>query len=188
MRCRCLAELHRPGDVPLTRPDTGERLKRGSHRATGRCLEDWPVPGSGRRPPGVSTTAVLNATPLAELTPGAGRRAEFAGLAGLARKLDLTSAWRHRRGLALRWHRPGDHGQLPQRRQQHGDAVAARPGDPDRHQLADAGGKPAHDPASTCCPADRQAATVLPSADPVASASRLRPGCRPAKTMPWKSS
>ncbi len=99
---------------------------RSSHRTTGRCLEDGQCRAqAGARPAVLRRRFERHAA--GRTHPGAGRRAEFAGLAGLAGKLRPDPApGRHRRGLALRWHRPGDHGQLPQRRQQHGDAVAAQ--------------------------------------------------------------
>lgn len=161
---------------------------RSSHRTTGRCLEDGQCRAqAGARPAVLRRRFERHAA--GRTHPGAGRRAEFAGLAGLAGKLRPDPApGRHRRGLALRWHRPGDHGQLPQRRQQHGDAVAAQgPGDPDRHQLADAWEEARSRPVRRRpAAADRQrrrsAAIGRPGGarqsahDPVAARRRLCPG------------
>ena len=66
-----LARLHRPVSVPLTRPDTGERLKREAHRTTGGAA--WTASAGLRPAPArLFYDGGLNATPLAELTPALG--------------------------------------------------------------------------------------------------------------------
>ncbi|RTS00371.1 DUF2875 domain-containing protein, partial [Pseudomonas paraeruginosa] len=67
-----LARLHRPVSVPLTRPDTGERLKREA--LTAQLAAAWKTASTGLRPAPARLfyDGGLNATPLAELTPALG--------------------------------------------------------------------------------------------------------------------
>ena len=101
-----LARLHRPVSVPLTRPDTGERLKREA--LTAQLAAAWKTASAGLRPAPARLfyDGGLNATPLAELTRRwAPRRVRWTcwtrGKADLTQRLGDTGAASPFVGIAL---------------------------------------------------------------------------------------
>ncbi len=85
-----LARLHRPVSVPLTRPDTGERLKREA--LTAQLAAAWKTASAGLRPAPARLfyDGGLNATPLAELTPALGAAQSSLDLLDSRESYDLT--------------------------------------------------------------------------------------------------
>ncbi|EPS0611347.1 type VI secretion system tip protein TssI/VgrG, partial [Pseudomonas aeruginosa] len=171
-----LARLHRPVSVPLTRPDTGERLKREA--LTAQLAAAWKTASAGLRPAPARLfyDGGLNATPLAELTPALGAAQSSLDLLDSRESYDLTQrlgdtgAASPFVGIALATmasYLNGDSSMvMPLRRKDQATLIGISSPTP--------GKKPAHDPFGVdLLPQTASGDGPPPSADPVAPASRL---------------
>lgn len=171
-----LARLHRPVSVPLTRPDTGERLKREA--LTAQLAAAWKTASAGLRPAPARLfyDGGLNATPLAELTPALGAAQSSLDLLDSRESYDLTQrlgdtgAASPFVGIALATmasYLNGDSSMvMPLRRKDQATLIGISSPTP--------GKKPVHDPFGVdLLPQTASGDGPPPSADPVAPASRL---------------
>ncbi|MBG5751860.1 DUF2875 family protein, partial [Pseudomonas aeruginosa] len=171
-----LARLHRPVSVPLTRPDTGERLKREA--LTAQLAAAWKTASTGLRPAPARLfyDGGLNATPLAELTPALGAAQSSLDLLDSRESYDLTQrlgdtgAASPFVGIALATmasYLNGDSSMvMPLRRKDQATLIGISSPTP--------GKKPAHDPFGVdLLPQTASGDGPAPSAAPAAPASRL---------------
>ncbi|WP_346427248.1 type VI lipase adapter Tla3 domain-containing protein [Pseudomonas aeruginosa] len=171
-----LARLHRPVSVPLTRPDTGERLKREA--LTAQLAAGWKTACATLTPAPARLfyDGGLNATPLAELTPALGAAQSSLDLLDSRESYDLTQrlgdtgAASPFVGIALATmasYLNGDSSMvMPLRRKDQATLIGISSPTP--------GKKPAHDPFGVdLLPQTASGDGPPPSADPTAPASRL---------------
>ncbi|HIE1895159.1 TPA: type VI lipase adapter Tla3 domain-containing protein [Pseudomonas aeruginosa] len=171
-----LARLHRPVSVPLTRPDTGERLKREA--LTAQLAAGWKTACATLTPAPARLfyDGGLNATPLAELTPALGAAQSSLDLLDSRESYDLTQrlgdtgAASPFVGIALATmasYLNGDSSMvIPLRRKDQATLIGISSPTP--------GKKPVHDPFGVdLLPQTASGDGPPPSADPAAPASRL---------------